>query len=105
MQIGFIGLGKLGLPCAEAMATQYSVTGYDIYERTSDTVKISPTLEGAVKGKDIVFVAVQTPHDPIYDGSQPITHLPKRPASWAPTMLISVLGSVMRRRSLVCLKR
>ena len=78
MQIGFIGLGKLGLPCAEAMATQYSVTGYDIYDRTSDTVKISPTLEGAVKGKDIVFVAVQTPHDPIYDGSQPITHLPNK---------------------------
>jgi len=75
MQIGFIGLGKLGLPCAEAMATQYSVTGYDIYDRTSDTIKISSTLEGAVKGKDIVFVAVQTPHDPVYDGSQPITHL------------------------------
>ena len=75
MQIGFIGLGKLGLPCAEAMATQYSVTGYDIYKKTSDTIKISPTLEGAVKGKDIVFVAVQTPHDPVYDGSQPITHL------------------------------
>ena len=78
MQIGFIGLGKLGLPCAEAMATQYSVTGYDIYDRTSDTIKISPTLEGAVKGKDIVFVAVQTPHDPVYDGSQPITHLPNK---------------------------
>jgi len=75
MQIGFIGLGKLGLPCAEAMATQYSVTGYDIYNKTSDTIKISPSLEGAVKGKDIVFVAVQTPHDPVYDGSQPITHL------------------------------
>ena len=75
MQIGFIGLGKLGLPCAEAMATQYSVTGYDIYDRTSDTIKISPSLEGAVRGKDIVFVAVQTPHDPVYDGSQPITHL------------------------------
>jgi UDPglucose 6-dehydrogenase len=78
MQIGFIGLGKLGLPCAEAMATHYSVTGYDIYNKTSGTVKISPTLEGAVKGKDIVFVAVQTPHDPVYDGSQPITHLPNK---------------------------
>lgn len=78
MQIGFIGLGKLGLPCAEAMATHYSVTGYDIYDRSSDTIKISPSLEGAVKGKDIVFVAVQTPHDPVYDGSQPITHLPNK---------------------------
>jgi UDPglucose 6-dehydrogenase len=78
MQIGFIGLGKLGLPCAEAMATHYSVTGYDIYDRSSGTIKISPSLEGAVKGKDIVFVAVQTPHDPVYDGSQPITHLPNK---------------------------
>ena len=78
MQIGFIGLGKLGLPCAEAMSTHYSVTGYDIYDRSSDTIKISPSLEGAVKGKDIVFVAVQTPHDPVYDGSQPITHLPNK---------------------------
>lgn len=74
-KIGFIGLGKLGLPCAEAMAKHYDVTGYDIYPRASDLVTISDTLEGAVRDKDIVFVAVQTPHDPIYDGSQPITHL------------------------------
>jgi UDPglucose 6-dehydrogenase len=60
------------------MSTHYSVTGYDIYDRSSDTIKISPSLEGAVKGKDIVFVAVQTPHDPVYDGSQPITHLPNK---------------------------
>lgn len=76
--VGFIGIGKLGLPCAEVMAQQYDVTGYDIYPRTSDKIKISDTLEGAVKGKDIIFVAVQTPHDPIYDGSQPITHLPNK---------------------------
>lgn len=73
--VGFIGIGKLGLPCAEVMAQHYSVTGYDIYPRTSDTVTISETLEGAVQGKDIIFVAVQTPHDPMYDGSQPTTHL------------------------------
>ena len=30
MQIGFIGLGKLGKPCAEAMAEQgMTVAGYD----------------------------------------------------------------------------
>ena len=92
MQIGFIGLGKLGLPCAEAMATQYSVTGYDIYDRTSDTIKISPTLEGAVKGKDIVFVAVQTPHDPVYDGSQPITHLANKDFNY--TIVKKVLTDV-----------
>lgn len=76
--VGFVGIGKLGLPCAEAMASKYDVTGYDIYPRTSNKIKISDSLEGAVKGKDVIFVAVQTPHDPIYDGSQPITHLPNK---------------------------
>ena len=78
MKVGFIGLGKLGMPCAETMASVYSVTGYDIYAKSSDKIKISDNLRGAVAGQDIVFVAVQTPHDPIYDGSQPITHLPNK---------------------------
>jgi UDPglucose 6-dehydrogenase len=77
-KIGFVGLGKLGLPCAEAMAKEYNVVGYDIYPRTSDKITISETLDGAVRDADIIFVAVQTPHDPIYDGSQPITHLPNK---------------------------
>jgi len=74
-KVGFIGIGKLGLPCAEVMAQEYDVTGYDIYPKVSDKIKISDTLEGAVAGKDVVFVAVQTPHDPVYDGSIPSTHL------------------------------
>ena len=76
--VGFIGIGKLGLACAEVMAQEYDVTGYDIYPKHSNKIKISDTLEGAVKDKDVVFVAVQTPHDPVYDGSQPITHLPNK---------------------------
>ena len=77
-KVGFVGLGKLGLACAEVMAEHYDVTGYDIYPRSSDKIKISSTLEDTCKDKDIIFVAVQTPHDPIYDGSQPITHLPNK---------------------------
>lgn len=77
-KVGFIGIGKLGMPCAEAMALHYEVTGYDIYPKHSDLIKISDNLRGAVVGKDIVFVAVQTPHDPDYDGSRPITHLPNK---------------------------
>jgi UDP-N-acetyl-D-mannosaminuronate dehydrogenase len=77
-KIGFIGLGKLGLACAEVIGAKYDVTGYDIYPRTSDVIKISDSIRGAVTGKDIVFIAVQTPHDPRYDGSQPTSHLEKR---------------------------
>ena len=78
MKVGFVGVGKLGMPCAETMAQFNDVTGYDIYPRSSDLIKISDNLRGAVAGKDIIFVAVQTPHDPDYDGSKPITHLPNK---------------------------
>jgi UDPglucose 6-dehydrogenase len=76
--VGFVGLGKLGQSCAEVMSSKYNVTGYDIYLRYSDKINISDNLEDAVKGQDIIFVAVQTSHDPMYDGSQPITHLPNK---------------------------
>ena len=90
--VGFVGIGKLGLACAEVMAEKYTVTGYDIYPRTSDKIAISDTLEGAVKGKDVIFVAVQTPHDPIYDGSQPITHLPNKDFDY--TIVNQVLADI-----------
>jgi UDPglucose 6-dehydrogenase len=90
--VGFVGIGKLGLACAEVMAQTYDVTGYDIYPRTSDKIVISDTLEGAVKGKDVIFVAVQTPHDPIYDGSQPITHLPNKDFDY--TIVNQVLADI-----------
>ena len=75
MNVGFIGVGKLGMACAETMASRHNVTGYDIYPRTSDTIKIATTLQEAVEGKELIFIAVQTPHDPVYGGDQPITHL------------------------------
>jgi UDPglucose 6-dehydrogenase len=90
--VGFIGIGKLGMPCAEVMSTHYNVTGYDIYPRESTKIAISDTLEGAVRGKDIIFVAVQTPHDPIYDGSQPITHLPNKDFDY--TIVNQVLADI-----------
>jgi len=77
-KVGFIGIGKLGLSCAEVMSTKYKVTGYDIYPKSSNKIIISDNLRGAVVGQDIIFVAVQTPHDPDYDGSKPITHLPNK---------------------------
>ncbi len=75
MNVGFIGIGKLGMACAETMASKHSVTGYDIYPKTSNRIKIAATLQEAVVDKELIFVAVQTPHDPVYGGEQPITHL------------------------------
>jgi UDPglucose 6-dehydrogenase len=76
MNIGFIGTGKLGMPCAEAIASKgHNVTGYDVAKHSSYQVKMFPTIKGAVQGRDIVFVAVPTPHDPNYDGRAPTAHL------------------------------
>lgn len=90
--VGFVGIGKLGLPCAEVMSEKYDVTGYDIYPKTSSKIKISDSLENTVRGKDVIFVAVQTPHDPIYDGSQPITHLANKDFDY--TIVNQVLADV-----------
>jgi len=76
MKIGFIGTGKLGMPCAEAIAAKgHNVTGYDIVRRESSQVTMFTSIQGLVKGRDIVFVAVPTPHDPDYDGRAPTAHL------------------------------
>lgn len=76
MKIGFIGVGKLGMPCAEAMAEKgHDVLGYDVVERTSDKIAVVNTIKDCVKDRDIVFIAVPTPHDPSYDGRAPTAHL------------------------------
>tara|TARA_R110000772_G_scaffold47875_2_gene109184 strand:+ start:2515 stop:3735 length:1221 start_codon:yes stop_codon:yes gene_type:complete len=76
MKIGFVGVGKLGMPCAEAIAqTGHNVKGYDIATRVSDLIEVVDTISEVVKGRDIVFVAVPTPHDPDYDGRAPTAHL------------------------------
>jgi UDPglucose 6-dehydrogenase len=76
MNIGFIGVGKLGMPCAEVIAQKgHNVTGYDIKKHSSNFITMYPTIKGAVQGRDIVFIAVPTPHDPDYDGREPTSHL------------------------------
>jgi len=83
MNISFIGLGKLGLPCAEVIASKgHNVTGYDIKKYKTNNVDQFPTTEGAVNGRDIVFVAVPTPHDPDYDGRAPTAHLEPKDFSY-----------------------
>ena len=92
MNVGFIGVGKLGMACAETMASKHDVVGYDIYPVQSDKITIATTLQEAVEGKDLIFIAVQTPHDPIYGGDQPITHLKNKDFDY--TIVNTVLKEV-----------
>ena len=77
MKIGFIGLGKLGMPCAEEIAKKgHAVIGYDVDKSLdSDYVIVEDTIKDVASEADIVFVAVPTPHDPNYDGKAPTAHL------------------------------
>jgi UDPglucose 6-dehydrogenase len=72
-KIGFIGLGKLGLDCAEVFAEHYEVRGFDIYPRTSDLVKVCSITE-VINESEWIFIAVPTPHAEGYDGSVPSSH-------------------------------
>ena len=76
-KIGFIGLGKLGMPCAEAIAKKgFDVTGHDILPKNSGVVTIKNSIREVVQDRDIVFVATPTPHEQGYDGRNPTSHLP-----------------------------
>ena len=73
-KIGFIGLGKLGMPCAEAIRKKgFHVAGYDIKEKRSDLVEIRNSIEDLCRDRDIIFVATPTPHEQGYDGREPIS--------------------------------
>ena len=77
--VAFIGFGKLGKPCAEVIAQKgHDVSVYDTREVESEYCNVKDTIEEVVKDRLFVFVAVPTPHDPLYDGSEPTYHLPPK---------------------------
>ncbi len=93
-----IGLGKLGMPVALAMSLKgHSVMGYDVDRRRMQTEsfpqrEIGPngepsiepllrtsslrfgSLDEVVRHASILFLAIQTPHEPAYEG---VTRLPE----------------------------
>ena len=88
--IGFIGVGKLGVPCAEEIVKKgHVVNGYDTDKISSTLINQQQTIKDTVLGADIVFVAVPTPHHPDYDGKRPTSHL--EPKDFDYSIVIDVL--------------
>jgi UDPglucose 6-dehydrogenase len=103
-KIGFIGVGKLGQACAEMIAEVHDVVGYDINPATPENFSMVPTLEEAVIGRDIVFIAVQTPHDPQYDGKVPTSHLLNKDFDYTIVKnVLSRVNTVATKKQLVVL--
>ena len=86
-----IGVGKLGQDCAEVMATRYDVVGYDIEPR-NPSFPMMPTIQEAVTDRDIIFIAAPTPHDPMYGGETPTSHLPNKDFDY--TIVSNILDEV-----------
>lgn len=86
-----IGCGKLGGPCAEVLAEYYDTIGYDV-NIVDCTINMVDTIEKAVANRDIIFVAVPTPHDSEYDGSKPIAELP--PKNFDYSIVCEILSKV-----------
>jgi len=78
VKVAMIGCGKLGLPCAEVMSQHYDVVGYDVVKDPEAQIPMMETIAEAVAGRDLIFVAVPTPHDPAYGGSKPIAEMPPK---------------------------
>ena len=78
MKIGFIGVGKLGKDAAEVMAEKHDVIGYDVTKVEPENFNMVDTIEEVCKGREMIFIAVPTPHDPAYDGRYPTAHLPNK---------------------------
>ena len=86
-----IGCGKLGLPCAEVMSEYCDMIGYDVVKDPSATIQIVDNIVDAVKDRDLIFIAVPTPHDPVYGGSVPIANLPAKDFDY------SIVQSVLKQ--------
>ena len=113
MNIGFVGLGKLGLPCALAIDSfmEHNVIGYDPDERIQEYLnqKSIPyreegankllenhnieikSLKDVIKNSELIFVPIQTPHDPLYDG---VTRLPDTRVDFDYSYLIEGLKQI-----------
>ena len=112
--IGFIGLGKLGLPVALAIeAKGFKVVGYDINPKIKDYLRLKkvpfveegitpllartklqilPSIEEVVRKSDLVFCTIQTPHARKFEGDR---RLPKKRADFDYSYLIRGIKSVV----------
>ncbi len=114
-------MGKLGLPVALAVEKRgHSVSGYDTSKKVQDILntKVVPykeelaqeyldkskikflALEELVESSDLIFVSIQTPHNPEYEG---ITRMPKRRVDFDYSYLktgITALSQVIEKSGL-----
>jgi UDPglucose 6-dehydrogenase len=102
--IAMIGCGKLGLPCAEVMSQCYNVVGYDVIKDQSAKIPLLDSIKETIEGRDLIFVAVPTPHDSIYGGSTPIANLPPKDFDYSIVQsVLTEINQYVNKKQLVVL--
>lgn len=113
MNIGFVGLGKLGLPCALAIESKgHKIYGiekdlsikkvlenklYPYKEEdisvllTSTEIQLCSDYERVILNSEMVFVAVQTLHESLYEG---ITRVPEETKDFDYSYLVTALDEL-----------
>jgi UDPglucose 6-dehydrogenase len=92
MKIAMIGVGKLGQDCAEVMAEYHDVIGYDIEMRSPANFSMASSIREAITDKELIFIAVPTPHFNGYGGEEPTSH--KIPENFDLSIVISTLQEI-----------
>lgn len=73
LKLMMIGCGKVGKPTADL----FEELGHDV-KRFDTAHNSEDDYLPAIKDRDLIFIAVPTPHDADYDGSKPSSHLPPK---------------------------
>lgn len=94
-----IGCGKLGAPCANEMFyAGHDVVGYDVVKSTLPAFPLVDTMQEAVEGRELIFIAVPTPHDKRYGGETPTSNLPPKDFDY------SIVIDVLKELNTYCTK-
>ena len=104
MKIGFIGIGKLGKEAGEVMAEKHDVIGYDISSVTPSNFRMVDSIEKVCNDRELIFIAVPTPHHPDYDGRFPTSHLPNKDFDYSiVNQVLEDVNKVVTKNQLVVL--
>jgi len=64
------------------MAEKHEVIGYDVVPVEPENFEMVDSIEKVVQDREMIFIAVPTPHHPDYDGRYPTAHLPNKDFSY-----------------------
>lgn len=100
-RVGFVGLGKLGMPVYETMKKHYQIV--DGWDPANPQPGIDSLHEACVD-KDIIFIAVPTPHEKSYDGSTPSYFKEVKDFDYSYVEdVLSELNTFLTKKHIVCL--